>query len=149
MKSSATFGRHLSQLEKKQPKMPPPTALGRILVVHRFACPTNWWASGLFGQLLDQAVGSVKLLIRTIRKLRLVEFCSASVPGRAKWPRSWSIRTGRIRTHGLASNAIVISLLGRTHTRLYSRLSDKPPLARRLVSASEWWRWEPQNYVSR
>ena len=26
-------------------KMPPPTALGRLLVVRRFACPTNWWAS--------------------------------------------------------------------------------------------------------
>ena len=23
--------------------MPPPTGLGRILVVRHFACPTNWW----------------------------------------------------------------------------------------------------------
>ena len=30
---------------EKQPKMPPPTALGRIVVARRFACPTNWWAS--------------------------------------------------------------------------------------------------------
>ena len=28
--------------EKKQPKMPPPTALGWILVMRRFACSTNW-----------------------------------------------------------------------------------------------------------
>ena len=26
-------------------KMPPPTAMDRIVVAQRFACPTNWWAS--------------------------------------------------------------------------------------------------------
>ena len=25
--------------------MPHPTALGRMLVVRRFACPTNWWTT--------------------------------------------------------------------------------------------------------
>ena len=28
--------------------MPPLTALGRILVVRRFACPTNWWRLAFF-----------------------------------------------------------------------------------------------------
>ena len=27
---------------KKRLKMPPPTAVGRILVARRFACPSNW-----------------------------------------------------------------------------------------------------------
>ena len=40
----AAFGRHLSKFDKR-PKMPPPTALGRILVARRFACPTKCWAS--------------------------------------------------------------------------------------------------------
>ena len=31
--------------ENGQSKMPPPTALDRILVARRFACPTNWWTS--------------------------------------------------------------------------------------------------------
>ena len=33
------------EVRKKRPKMPTPTTFGRIFVVRRFACPTNWWAS--------------------------------------------------------------------------------------------------------
>ena len=44
MTSPATSGGHLSKFAKR-PEMPPPTALGRLLVARRFACPTNWWAS--------------------------------------------------------------------------------------------------------
>ena len=35
----------IMERENGPSKMPPPTALDRILVVWRFACPTNWWAS--------------------------------------------------------------------------------------------------------
>ena len=38
MTSPATFDQHLLKFEKR-PKMPLPMALGRILVVRRFACP--------------------------------------------------------------------------------------------------------------
>ena len=39
MNSSTTSGRHLSNFEKKQRKMPPPTAFDGISVVRRFAWP--------------------------------------------------------------------------------------------------------------
>ena len=44
MTSPVASDRHLSKFEKR-PKRPPPTALGRILAVRRFACPTNGWGS--------------------------------------------------------------------------------------------------------
>ena len=44
MTSPATSDRYLLKLEKRL-KMPHPTALGRSLVVQRFACPTSRWAS--------------------------------------------------------------------------------------------------------
>ena len=37
--SPATSDWHLSEFEKKPAELPLPTALGRILVVRRFACP--------------------------------------------------------------------------------------------------------------
>ena len=37
----------LAFIEVRSSKKQPPTALGRILVVRRFAYPTNWWASCL------------------------------------------------------------------------------------------------------
>ena len=45
---SATSGRHLSKcffFLRKRPKMPPPTAFGRIFMARRFAYPINWWDS--------------------------------------------------------------------------------------------------------
>ena len=36
---------------KKLPKMPPATALGRILVAQRFVCRTSWWASCFLHQM--------------------------------------------------------------------------------------------------
>ena len=46
MTSPSTSGQVFSKFEER-PKMPPPTALGRILVAQRFACLTGWWASCL------------------------------------------------------------------------------------------------------
>ena len=50
MTSPATSDRHLLKFEKR-PKMQPPAVYGRILVVRRFACLTNWWASCLLNIL--------------------------------------------------------------------------------------------------
>ena len=44
MTSLANSDHHSSKLAKR-PKMPPPGALGRILVARRFSCHTSWWES--------------------------------------------------------------------------------------------------------
>ena len=48
---------------RKQSKMRPPTALGHILV-GRFACPTNWWASCC--KLVWRGLGEVWKFSRTL-----------------------------------------------------------------------------------
>ena len=49
------------EVKKKQPKMPPPMALGRILVVLRFAYPTNCWASCFY------LIKSFWLILRSVQ----------------------------------------------------------------------------------
>ena len=43
--------------------MPPLVALGRILVVRHFACPTSWWASCLLSYKSTQIVGGFALCL--------------------------------------------------------------------------------------
>ena len=51
--------------------MPPPTALGQILVARRFACPTYWWAScSTFGVDAELHV-SVSKIVPIVRGLHL------------------------------------------------------------------------------
>ena len=69
MTSPATSGRHLSKFAKR-PKMPPHTALGRILLVRRFACLIYWWAScSLFCQQSGKQSCSRQLPRRNLTKL--------------------------------------------------------------------------------
>ena len=42
---------------KRPSKTPPPTALGRILMARRIACPTNWWAACYYYCVLTFSAG--------------------------------------------------------------------------------------------
>ena len=47
-------------------KMPPATAFDRILVARRFACPTNWWASGFLLNLTQEKLWCLNISLLSI-----------------------------------------------------------------------------------